>query len=882
MKVTGQSILLSISCFTVYLLAAVLSTFLEIPLALNMPIWLGAGVALAIILQKGLSYIWIVFLANIFINWFIAPHAPEYFSDLHKLAITLAIATGATVQAMVSALLIRATISLPNHLEQERDIGLIVLLGGPVGCIISATSASLLLAYYGLIAGDDFLLKWFSWWIADSLGVVIVTPLFLLIHNDKINSERKRNIILPVAVLSSLIAAIFFYVRDVEKKAVSSEFAQIAQHQADLLRKNITRYDNILKSMKHFFTASQQVDRDEFQNFVESSLREQKAIKALEWVPKILHQERSEHERKGQEFQKNYRITEIGKKGMIAEEETQYYFPIFYIEPLEGNEEALGFDLSSETARNQALQDSVNYGASVATSSLNLVQDRIKQNSFLIFHPVFKNDSYIDTIDDRYNALEGFVVGAFRVNEIVKTVMDDDSQKYMSLHIYDTYVSDSSATIYGEYALESDFSYFTTMTVAGRQWGLNFHPTASFLRQYKGWRSWSVIVTGFSFAALLQIFLIVSTARTEEIRRVVKQKTRALRDANRFQKLMMEQNPDLIFVKDENYRIIEANKSFLSVYPEDKRDRVIGYTTLEDYAPDERDAFLEKDREAFEKGESRTLETLTFPDGKKRMLFTQKIKFENIDGKEFILGIGRDVTEREALISDLRKSNSELDDFAYIASHDLKEPLRGIHNHSRFLYEDYNELFDEKAKERIKRILWLTQRLEKLINDLLYYSKLGRRELAYKNTNLNEVVEDIIMTFEEEEDQASIHIKGDLPTIICDKVRITELLRNLITNGLKYNESDPKMVEVETISEDANTITIGVKDNGIGIATKHHENIFKIFRRLHNKEAYGGGTGSGLTFVKKIARQHGGDISVTSSLGEGSRFILTLKKDCTS
>lgn len=233
----------------------------------------------------------------------------------------------------------------------------------------------------------------------------------------------------------------------------------------------------------------------------------------------------------------------------------------------------------------------------------------------------------------------------------------------------------------------------------------------------------------------------------------------------------------------------------------------------------------------------------------------------------------------------LERSNKELDDFAYIASHDLKEPLRGLHNHSQFLLEDNEDKLDEESIGRLHRLIFLTQRMEKLINDLLYFSRLGRQEMAIQPTDLNEVIHDIEATLDHllEERHGHIEIPTPLPTLTCDQTRITEAFRNLITNALKYNESAEKVIEIGFLKEyptpdgaKAKNV-IYVKDNGVGIAPEFRTEVFRIFRRLHSSKGAEDGTGVGLTFVKKIIERHGGAIWVESEQGKGSTFYFTLE-----
>jgi PAS domain S-box-containing protein len=249
----------------------------------------------------------------------------------------------------------------------------------------------------------------------------------------------------------------------------------------------------------------------------------------------------------------------------------------------------------------------------------------------------------------------------------------------------------------------------------------------------------------------------------------------------------------------------------------------------------------------------------------------------------------RDITARkaaeQALLAHthaLERSNKELDDFAYIASHDLKEPLRGMHNHARFLLEDNEAKLDAESAKRLHRLVYLSQRMEKLVNDLLYFSRLGRQELAYQATDLNAVIRDVEGTIEHFllERGAHIQMPAPLPTIICDKPRVAEVFRNLITNAVKYNDRTEKLIEIGALpsmrTPDGRVVhdVFYVRDNGIGIDVEFHQEIFRIFRRLQADQE---GTGVGLTFVKKIIERHGGDIWIDSRRGEGATFFFTLQ-----
>ena len=230
----------------------------------------------------------------------------------------------------------------------------------------------------------------------------------------------------------------------------------------------------------------------------------------------------------------------------------------------------------------------------------------------------------------------------------------------------------------------------------------------------------------------------------------------------------------------------------------------------------------------------------------------------------------------------LERSNQDLDDFAYIASHDLKEPLRGIHNFSAFLLEDYAGKLDDEGRSRLETLIRLSRRMEVLIDSLLHFSRLGRVDLAIDEVDLNDVVAEVVdaIAINLQENRIAVRIPRPLPTVRCDRVRVRELYHNLIVNAMKYNDKPEKWIEIGYSENGAGgPPALYVRDNGIGIQEKHFDSIFRIFKRLHGRDKFGGGTGAGLTIVKKIVERHNGEIRVDSIWGEGTTIFFTLDKE---
>lgn len=238
---------------------------------------------------------------------------------------------------------------------------------------------------------------------------------------------------------------------------------------------------------------------------------------------------------------------------------------------------------------------------------------------------------------------------------------------------------------------------------------------------------------------------------------------------------------------------------------------------------------------------------------------------------------------------ELTRSNADLDAFAHIASHDLKEPLRGIHNYASFVLEDYADKLDEEGQSKLRTMMKLTERMDQLIDGILHYSRLGREKLETEPTDLNHVVNLVMETLRPRLDQlgVTVRVPAPLPSVTINPVMLQEVFANLITNAMKYNDKPEKWIEIGSLThadpsvQAAEELALGrrviyVKDNGIGIPEKFSHTIFQIFRRLHGRDQFGGGTGMGLTIVKVIVERHGGRIWLDSEPGQGTTFFMAL------
>lgn len=345
---------------------------------------------------------------------------------------------------------------------------------------------------------------------------------------------------------------------------------------------------------------------------------------------------------------------------------------------------------------------------------------------------------------------------------------------------------------------------------------------------------------------------------------------REVQYSERFLSLILENQPEIVFVKDQAFNITYANQNFLNMYPEEQRDKVIGYTSLEGYDPAEVEEFLAMDKKAFAEGYSEVVETINFPDKTRRTLLTKKIRFQGLDNEVYILGTASDITEREQLIKQLEHSNDELKQFAYRTSHDLKAPIIGIQRLAEFIQEDIDDGNIDEAKKNLEKVSTRSIKLLNLVADILALTKVDYSDAQTELIDFNGLIKEAVMRLEELAVQNAVSIETNIDENIqlySVKARLTQVLENLISNALKYHDPSQQARYVSiNVMQDCGQVVIKVKDNGVGIPDGKEKDLFEMFTRFNVKLAEG--SGLGLAIVKKHIDQLNGIISAETQSNE--------------
>jgi PAS domain S-box-containing protein len=691
-----------------------------------------------------------------------------------------------------------------------------------------------------------------------------------------------------------------------EEERINASFNSDAKEIISAVIKEIEFDLESLESIKSFYLASTNVDRAEFKEFTGHILERHQSIQALEWIPRIKNEERAEYAEmaKADGFV-DFEILEKNAKGlMVKADQRAEYYPVYYVEPMKGNERAFGFDLASNQSRLESLQKARDLGRMVATEKIKLVQEKEGQYGFLVFDPIYRYGTNLSTVEQRQENLLGFVLGVFRAEDIVQNALYTINNKDIDVVLLDEEVAQEDQTLYSfEFREESSrenrdsngiarkkaqkaLSIEQPFKVGERMWRIRCIASKGYEERVNTGQSLILLVIGVLTTLIFTGYLNSKVKESVRIKRLVEKRTRDLelgKKAIEDQKFALDQH-SIVAITDVSGKISYVNDKFCEISKYSQKEligqdhRIIN----SGHHPKEFIADLWKTiaNGKVWKGEIKN----KAKDGSFYWVDTTITPFLNEKGRPTqYLAIRTDISDRKEdeirlkkLTEDLLRSNRDLEQFAYVASHDLQEPLRMVASFTQLLEKRYGEKLDDKAKEYIGYAVDGSKRMQALIDDLLRFSRIGRKDIEAKQVDLNKVLDRITADLKLliKENDARIEYKS-LPVVLADESQMTHLFQNFITNAIKFKRGNPTVKIEHRQNNDEHQFT--VSDNGIGIEKKYLDRIFVIFQRLHTREEFEG-TGIGLAVCKKIIENYGGNISVESEVNEGTTFRFTLNK----
>jgi len=710
-------------------------------------------------------------------------------------------------------------------------------------------------------------------------------------HTNSIRFSFWKTYALPILVgvigVSASISA-YMMTLNLEKTTIEKALTVESQQKINAIRASIDKNLQSLDAVKAFYSASASVSRQEFKTFTAPLLANHDNIQALEWIPNISHSQREYYQQQAKlDGISHFAIKEKSANGsLIVAKMRDNYFPVYYVEPMTGNEKAVGFDLASNSRRLAALMDAEKHNRKVATAKINLVQEQGSQSGILVFNPIFSDDVTSDMTEQAQH-LRGFVLMVLRVGDLIaSTSMSGAGQ--LSLYIEDVSDADSPEVIYGNSPVNNAFSRAEILTVAGRNWRISTYSEIN--DESIVWSAWLILIGGMILSGIIALGMVHLIRRREIVEQLVNIRTSELTASEEEYRAVVENAVDGLITIDEQGRIEKFNASAQKMFGYADTE-VIG-SNIKMLMPEpyhgEHDGYLKNYHDTSVKkiiGIGRYVEG-KHKDGRvfpielsvSEMLFANSKKFS---------GIVRDISkrialekEREKFIDELTDSNEELERFAYVCSHDLQEPLRMVRSFSEKLQEHIADDLknDAKGQKYFNFVTDGASRAQTLITDILAYSSISSDTQILERVNIESLINVIRtnMLANQEVNKGKITFEP-LPELQGNKTQLLQLFQNLINNGMKYQKPE-QIPHVHISAEDAGEHwTFIVKDNGIGMEERHFKKIFEVFQRLHRRSQFAG-TGVGLSICKKVAERHGGTIWVNSKKGFGSTFYIKLLK----
>ncbi|EPJ43550.1 MAG: hypothetical protein OFPI_42460 [Osedax symbiont Rs2] len=667
-----------------------------------------------------------------------------------------------------------------------------------------------------------------------------------------------------ITLLVGLVTALmlFLFVSNSLKIERRDTFHQQANNYFQSVEASLQSNRELLISLKNFIISSNNLTRDSFEKFSSALLEEHENIQALQWIPKVGHDRRQDFELQAsnQGFS-NYQIVQ-GQRGAISVSAFRpQYYPVYYLYPMRGNEWAIGYNLGSKTATLNALQSARDTGKTVMTAGVKFSQ---QQASVWIYYPVYSGKSEPTAKAERRRKLLGFATVVLRVADIV-----GQGKEFLAiasnLQIID--LADQQL-LYGEenpVAVHTDPHYQSTISFAQRNWLLTLQPRKSMTHSNLIPAITAIGAMIISILAGLQFYQL--NRAHYKISLEVPRQTRALKlSEQRFALAVQGSSVGIWDWRDISQSQLYWSPQFYSLLG--YRDCEIA-SSIEQFSdmlhPDDRSRseallalhFNQNTRYQIEyRIRHKSGQYLWFL-GSGQACWDEQGKAQRMVGSiQEIQQRKKAEIEIQTYAAELQRSNQDLEQFAYVASHDLKAPLRGIGNLALWIEENIQEHLDDETDSYMQLLKGRIARLEDMLAGLLQYSRASTSGSQVELIDLNLMVESIVDLLAASEQGFSVDY--DLPRIDVQQALLSQVLHNLIGNAIKHHHLSAGAIQISH-STKLNEHIFSVCDNGPGIDPAMSEKVFQMFKTLKPRDEVEG-TGMGLAVVKKLIERNGGRV----------------------
>lgn len=863
--VAGKILLLALA----YFVTGQLAMLLAIPPGFVSAIFPPVGVALAAVLLWGYVLLPGVFFGSVLLNLSLAVASFQHLSWQH-LPVAAGIALGTGIQCGCASWLIRRLVGFPNPLTEDRDIMRMLLIGGPLTCLISASVGTAVLFTHHIITPGQTLFSWWSWWIGDSIGVLIATPLMFIAFATPREIWRHRigTVGLPLLLSCVVMVVVFFRTSADEQSRLQQRFHEQAKLMVQSIKAAITLHTTVVGPTERLFAASDHVGPEDFAVFVGPLARDYPGIRAISWNVRVSAAQRLQFEAAMQASGlTGFIISERhSNQQLIPATARAEYFPVMFIEPIAENRRVLGYDVGSETSRHAAMQLARDQGAAILTAPLQLIQDNAQKTAMLLFYPVYNGKQPPVTVADRQQALRGFVVAVLQIADVIKAALNAYPPDSFQLQVQDismapgqTLFSTRSSVVP---AVAQSLVWQDEFDVAGRKFRIAVQPSEQFLRSQNTLQPWAILAGGLVLCSLLGGFLLSVTGRAEQVRQQVRQRTLELSG-------ILDNAAEAILIFDSSGAIDRANAA---------AQQLFGYSAAQ-FATLHIGAILpglQHHHSALQTWQGRPQEIAGVSATNSPLELEVSLSNYVLPDRTWYICLLHDISER-------KKVERLKQEFVATVSHELRTPLTSIKGALQLLSAGVLGPVPAPAAEMLDLARQNADRLAALVNDILDIEKLALAgtTLPLQPLDLREQLNLALQQNQGYADNFSVHLNLDhsqLPqsvAVLAHQQRLQQVLSNLISNAVKFSAAG-SMVQISAECEDRMAL-IKVRDQGPGIAEEFRPRIFEKFAQADGSDSrQRGGTGLGLSICKELMTRMHGTIGFDSVEGKGSTFYISL------
>ena len=839
-----------------------LFVLLAIPPGYATAIFPSAGLAIVAVILFGLRILPGVFLGSLLLNlWIGFDNAAPL---LEVLPIAIGVATGATLQTMLALALVRYFVPVPQELTRDTDVIKFMVLAGPLACVTNASFGIGSLYLNGALAPDAISYAWFTWWVGDSLGVLVGAPLVFILLAPALGVWRKRRFSVGLLLIMMSAGLIWMFVTFSawEVRQREFEFGDKVQVAHEQLLSRLELHALALGAIERFFVFSNQVTREEFRGYASLFTEQDKEIGALSWNRYIKHSERAAFEAQLQQSVGVPHIFNLGNDKAEPAAEAEHYVVVEYIEPEAINSAIIGLNVLANPARQQAMWQARDSASVTASSRITLAQTG--EDGVLMYYPVY-HGSY-ETLAQRRESLLGFITGVIAFKPLVDSVLF--TKETMSLELSLTDISDGPALLYQSATMPDVLSHELAQTVTvqfgGRNWQVTYWLASEHTFANPDFLAFGVLAIGLLFTGILGAFLLVVTGRAHHVNQLVAQRSAELKGVldNALDTILtFDANGVISSVNPAGERLLHGSRSEILAQPV---QRILPELKHETYLKAGNDSAI-----------NARFDTVAIGADGVRIPVELALSKMEINGANYFTVIMHDLIERN-------KAETLKDDIISTVSHELRTPLTSIIGSLNLVNSGVTGALPEKASKLINLAVQNAQRLTTLINDILELSKhqadnfsLDLAPLPLANF-LSSAVE--LNAGYASQYRVKLELEPVDPSfrVMADEAKLMQVLSNLLSNAIKYSPTEGT-VSIRCKLHDANSVDIAVQDSGNGIPAEFHQFVFRRFSQADSTDTRRvGGTGLGLAIAKIIVDKHQGDIWFDTEQGKGTTFFVRL------